>query len=220
MYILLKILLVFPGAFGSVTSSFQSTDPVKGNESVEKIFIIENFEARRNKNSRWKLRWKPQKGKSGKIRGYLTVSELESTATADSRRYLDVNFRGNRQNGLKIQPPRPVIIKGFVRGLDVLIFGFGQPTELYLDITDQKRRPHRLYLGTLNFKGWKKLTLKTGRKIHQRSRMINKGQAGITFRGFYLKPHFQPYPGLTRLYIDDIKAIVRDYHRSPKLKWR
>ena len=181
---------------------------------IDRILPIENFEGNRAEDRKWTLLFQSGAG----VRGYLTVSSLETAAVPASVRYLNINFFGKRENGLRIAPPAPLPVPGYVREIRFWVFGFGQGDDLYIDLTDNRRRFHRIFVSSLNFKGWKQLKIVPGNKVFQRPRRIT-GKTQMEIRGFYLVPHYQDKAGLCRIYIDEIEAVVRDYFLTPKVQW-
>ena len=184
-------------------------------ETIERKISIDNFEGDRSDRQKWELNYKTVRG----VSGYLTTSNLETTALASSATYLTLSYQGKQANGVRIMPPRPIFIEGYVRRIEVWVYGFGKPDELYLDLMDQRNRFRRLSMGKLNFNGWRLLRLAPGKRVTQRPLKINGGKPGLYFRGLYLKPHYRQKTGLCRVHFDDIEAIVRDYNRRPSLDW-
>lgn len=182
---------------------------------IDRIHIIENFESESREARKWILKFRRGAG----VRGYLSTSGLETPPLARSRRYLGISYFGKRENGVRIYPLKEVLISGFVRQIRVWVYGFGHPDDLFVDLSDRRGQLHRLHLGRLDFRGWKQLILIPGNRIGQRGALIGENRAGLTFRGFYLSPHFRKRAGLCRLYLDEIEAITRDYFRGPPLHW-
>lgn len=180
---------------------------------ADRILVIADFESA---SDVWKLDFKPNPS----VRGYLEVSSLQTPAHSGSTRYANVSFTGKDSNGVKILPDRPVRLEGYVRRIHVWIYGFGQPDELFIDLLDHDGKPHRLFLGRLDFHGWKRLAVRPPPHLLQRAGTVGNDRSGLFFRSLFLKPHYRGKEGLCRLYIDTVEAVVRPYFLHPELQWR
>ncbi len=196
-------------------SSFQAQTGGVPN-AIDEVQTVEGFEDNRPKGKKWNLVFKKTPG----VRGYLTTSALETPPAANSERYMSINFLGKRGNGVRIVPPETRELNGYVREIRVWVFGFNKAHELYVDITDIKGTPHRLFLGNLKFSGWKLLKAVTPKHVRQRGTRIADSRSGLIFRGLFLLPRYRLKADITRLYLDEIQAIKRPYHRKPPVRWR
>lgn len=179
----------------------------------DRIVVIADFE---RANEAWQLDFKPNPS----VRGYIEISSLQTPAHAGSAGYVNISFTGKDSNGLKIFPARPVRLDGYVRRITIWVYGFGEPDELFLDLLDHRARPHRLFLGRLDFHGWKQLSVKPPPHLLQRAGTIGNDRSGLAFRSLFLRPHYKGKEGLCRLYVDTVEAVVRPYFLHPELKWR
>ena len=101
-----------------------------------------------------------------------------------------VDYLRRGYNSFTIRPLRPIPIEGITKTVSVWIIGRNFNHELKLLIQDFFGRDYEVYVGKLNFQGWKKLTVaippqtgdgRTG--IVQRSYHYNN-QMGIRITGF------------------------------------
>ncbi|MDR0511570.1 MAG: flagellar filament outer layer protein FlaA [Treponema sp.] len=118
---------------------------------------------------------------------------------------------------------RPIPIEGITKTVSVWVVGRNANHELYLLIEDMFGRHFELFMGRLNFQGWRRLTvaippqLDEGRGIVQRSAHHHL-DAGISIRGF--RVHANPWEAFGQYYIyfDDLRAVTdlfAEHHRDP-----
>jgi len=113
-----------------------------------------------------------------------------------------------------IYPLRPIPIEGITKEVSVWVAGRNYNHELYLLIEDFFGRPFELFMGRLNFQGWRKMTVAIPpqaedgfRGIVQRNYHYNNNM-GIKIRGFRIQVDpWQAY-GSYYLYFDDLRAVT------------
>ncbi len=183
-----------------------------GNNAVkiEEISTLADFETA----GIWTLKYRPVPGISGTAR----ISDLVASPIPLSRHYLSISFTGSRVGGSAILPKEPLSIRSGLRTLRFWIYGFGQPDELYVDLLDTIKVRHRLSAGRLNFTGWKMIMVSIPPEVCRRPPSV-RWEGKIEFLGFYLIPHFQEKPGLSRLFLDQLEAVVRPSFLAPEIDW-
>lgn len=98
----------------------------------------------------------------------------------------DFNNPG-RQNYL-LGPARPYYLRGFLRRFSVWVRSDNYRHRLSLVLEDSFGRRHVLSLGTLNFKGWRRLEIQLPSEFATRNKRQTE-QYRARFRGFYIQSH-------------------------------
>ncbi|MDR0290101.1 MAG: flagellar filament outer layer protein FlaA [Treponema sp.] len=112
-----------------------------------------------------------------------------------------------------IRAARPIPIEGITKTVSVWVVGRNFNHEMSLLIQDFFGRNYEIYMGRLNFQGWKKLTVaippQTGsvNGVTQRSYHFNN-QMGIRIVGFRIDCDPMETLGSYYLYLDDLRAVT------------
>jgi hypothetical protein len=123
-----------------------------------------------------------------------------------------VDFLHRGYNSILLYPVRPIPIEGITKEVSVWVAGRNFNHDLYLLIQDFYGRKFELFMGRLNFQGWKRLTIAIipqvgdgSSGIAQRSYHYNN-QMGIKIIGFRI--NFDPLEtfGSYYVYFDDLRA--------------
>lgn len=125
-----------------------------------------------------------------------------------------VDFLRRGFNTFTLLPLRPIPIEGITKTISVWVVGRNYNHTLKIMIQDFFGREYELYLGKLNFQGWKKLTVAIppqapdGRNgIVQRDYHYNS-QMGIKVTGFKVECDPMESYGSYYLYLDDLRAVT------------
>jgi len=125
-----------------------------------------------------------------------------------------VDFLRRGYNTFTLLPLRPIPIEGITKTISVWVVGRNYNHTLKILIQDFFGREYELYLGKLNFQGWKKLTVAIppqapdGRNgIVQRDYHYNS-QMGIKVIGFKVECDPMESYGSYYLYLDDLRAVT------------
>ena len=125
-----------------------------------------------------------------------------------------VDFIHRGYSSFTIYPLRPIPIEGVTKTVSVWVVGRNYNHELKLLIQDFFGRHFELYIGKLNFQGWKKLTVaippqaedgKNG--IVQRNYHYNNN-LGLKIVGFRVDVDPMEAYGSYYLYFDDLRAVT------------
>lgn len=125
-----------------------------------------------------------------------------------------VDFLRRGYNSFTIYTSRPIPIEGITKTISVWVVGRNYNHELKILIQDFFGRNFELYVGKLNFQGWKKLTVavppqaedgKNG--IVQRNYHYNN-QMGIKVLGFRIDCDPEEAYGTYYVYFDDLRAVT------------
>ncbi|MDR0402982.1 MAG: flagellar filament outer layer protein FlaA [Treponema sp.] len=125
-----------------------------------------------------------------------------------------VDFLRRGYNSFTIYPTRPVPIEGITKTVSLWVVGRNFNHELNLLIEDAFGRYFELYMGKLNFQGWKKMTVAIPPQaldgIHgivQRNYHYNT-MMGIKIIGFRIDCDPMEAYGSYYIYFDDLRAVT------------
>ena len=125
-----------------------------------------------------------------------------------------VDFLRRGYSSFTIYPLRPIPIEGITKTVSVWVAGRNFNHELKLLIQDFFGRNYEIYVGKLNFQGWKKLTVAIPpqaedgmRGVVQRNYHYNN-QMGIKITGFRIDCDPMEAYGSYYLYFDDLRAVT------------
>ena len=125
-----------------------------------------------------------------------------------------VDFLRRGYSSFTIAPLRPIPIEGITKTISVWVVGRNFNHELNILIEDFFGRRYELYMGKLNFQGWKLLTVavppqaEDGRNgIVQRNYHYNN-QMGIKIVGFRIDVDPMEAIGSYYIYFDDLRAVT------------
>ena len=133
----------------------------------------------------------------------------------------DINVLGTRVDFLRrgyssftIYPIRPIPIEGITKTVSIWVAGRNYNHELYLLIEDFFGRPFELYMGRMNFQGWKKMTVAIPPQaedgfngIVQRNYHYNN-YMGLKITGFRVNVDPWEAYGTYYIYFDDLRAVT------------
>ncbi|HCC36227.1 MAG TPA: flagellar filament protein FlaA [Treponema sp.] len=126
-----------------------------------------------------------------------------------------VDFLRRGYNSFTIYPIRPIPIEGITKTLSMWIVGRNFNHEIKLLIQDFFGRDYEIYMGKLNFQGWKKLTVAIPPQseengingVVQRNYHYNN-QMGIKVTGFRIDCDPMEAYGSYYIYFDDLRAVT------------
>jgi len=125
-----------------------------------------------------------------------------------------VDFLRRGHTSFFIRPTRPIPIEGITKTVSVWVAGRNYNHELVLLIEDFFGRPFELYMGRLNFQGWKKLTVAVPPQaedgingIVQRNYHYNNNM-GLKITGFRIDVNPWEAYGSYYIYLDDLRAVT------------
>ena len=125
-----------------------------------------------------------------------------------------VDFIRRGYTSFTLYPIRPIPIEGITKLVSVWVAGRNYNHELVLLIEDFFGRPFELYMGKLNFQGWKRMTVAIPPQaedgfngIVQRNFHYNN-HMGLKIRGFRIDANPWEAYGSYYIYFDDLRAIV------------
>ena len=125
-----------------------------------------------------------------------------------------VDFLRRGITSFTIYPMRPIPIEGITKTISMWVVGRNFNHELNILIQDFFGRNYELYVGKLNFQGWKKLTVAIPPQpmdgfngIVQRNYHYNNNM-GLKITGFRVDCDMMEAYGSYYIYFDDLRAIT------------
>ena len=125
-----------------------------------------------------------------------------------------VDFLHRGYTSFTMYPIRPIPMEGIVKTLSVWVAGRNFNHQLVLLIEDFFGRPFELYMGKLNFQGWKKLTVAIPPQaedgfngIVQRNYHYNN-EMGLKLTGFRVDVDPWEAYGSYYIYLDDVRVVT------------
>ena len=113
--------------------------------------------------------------------------------------------RGNSE--FSLMPVKPIPVEGICKTLSVWVVGRNTAHLLKLLISDQFGNKAELTMGTLNFTGWKRITVAIPTNIVQRDYHYNN-RMGIKVEGFRVICAPEETYGRYYIYFDDLRATT------------
>jgi len=125
-----------------------------------------------------------------------------------------VDFLRRGYHTFYVRPIRPIPIEGITKTVSMWVVGRNFNHDLYLLIQDFFGRNYEIYMGRLNFQGWKRLTVAIPPQapdgvngVIQRS-YHHTNQMGIRIMGFRVRCHPMEAFGSYYIYFDDLRAVT------------
>lgn len=125
-----------------------------------------------------------------------------------------VDYLHRGYSSFTVYPTRPIPIEGITKTVSMWIVGRNFNHEIKLLIQDYFGRDYEVYMGKLNFQGWKKLTVAIPPQpddgvngVVQRSYHYNN-QMGIRITGFRIDCDPMEAYGNYYIYFDDLRAVT------------
>lgn len=135
-----------------------------------------------------------------------------------------VDFLRRGHSSFTIRPLRPIPIEGITKTVSVWVVGRNFNHDITLLLQDFFGRNYEIYMGRLNFQGWRRLTVAIppqsidGRSgIIQRSYHYNN-QMGVRITGFRIDTDPMQSFGSYYVYFDDLRAVTdlfAEHDRDP-----
>ena len=125
-----------------------------------------------------------------------------------------VDFIHRGYTSFTLYPIRPIPVEGIAKTISVWVVGRNYNHELKLLIEDFFGRPFELFVGKLNFQGWKKLTVAIPPQaedgfngIVQRNYHYNN-DVGLKVTGFRIDVNPWEAYGSYYIYLDDLRTVT------------
>lgn len=135
------------------------------------------------------------------------ANEEGAFAESDTSVYgVKISFIRRGLTSITVEPVTPIPVDGLVKVVSVWVAGRNVPHKLSLVVRDQKGRLSKLYMGLLNFSGWKQLSVAIPSKVDQKSSLSTK--VGLQIIGFEIDTNLDDSRGTYYVYFDDMRAWV------------
>lgn len=118
-----------------------------------------------------------------------------------------VSFFHRGVSEFTIHPQNPIPVEGIVKTLSIWVVGRNFNHVLKVQFNDYRGQAQELAVGTLNFIGWKKLTVAIPPSIIQ-DEFHYSYKSGITITGFKVETDPLDSYGTYYIYFDDLRAVT------------
>ena len=127
-----------------------------------------------------------------------------------------VEFFRRGVNSFYINSQRPIPIEGVTKTVSVWVCGRNQSHELYLLVEDYFGRDYELYMGSLGFSGWKKLTCVIPPSPDSEHGIVQHSvyygdRPGLRILGFRVDCNPMLARGTYYMYFDDLRCVTDLY---------
>ncbi len=223
LLIALVSLTVF-AAYSQDTQSILTPDPeVVGADSASfslRDVSIDKFE----REGSWNVKISPDNGViSGKFfeGGPDPVAKdpnSDGTPAEDDTRVFGAKAEFFRRgvNSFYITPAQPLAIDGVTKTISVWVAGRNQPHKLTVLLSDFFGNQYELYMGTLDFSGWKEMVVAVppspdGTKGIVQTSAYYGERPGLTILGFRIDCEPEFASGIYYAYFDDLRVVTDLY---------
>ncbi|MCT8335248.1 flagellar assembly protein FlaA [Leptospira sp. 85282-16] len=187
--------------------------PIWGESGIWREILLENFEL--TNYNQGNLRTKLEKGTK------LPEISLSTNFTAPipgSNQALVLRIPKDANFPFSLYFPKPIEVNAFIKEITIPIYSSLSNGNLTLIIESQDAEVRQLNLTSLNYRGWKSITVSISKNFDQNDRVFLQ-KSSIRILGFFYLPYENNDPNQEVLIaIDDITAIVRDKYRPLRNK--
>jgi hypothetical protein len=136
-------------------------------------------------------------------------AEEEAGIEAQDRYVLGVKTTFYRRGSttISVEPIRPLPVPGITKTLSVWVVGRNFNHDLYVRVQDPFGNRNTVYMGRLNFSGWKQMSAPIPTTLRQRDTHY-QDQTGLQVIGFLIEPALEETFGSYYVYFDDLRAIT------------
>ncbi len=133
----------------------------------------------------------------------------DNTANNDSNILgVRIDFRRRAVGEAFVLPLRPVPIEGTVKTVSVWVAGRNSTHVLKLVVRDRFGNRAELYMGKLDFLGWKKMTAAIPPYLKQRDFHYGNIGTGLLIESFKIETSLKDSYGTLYVYFDDLRATT------------
>jgi len=126
-----------------------------------------------------------------------------------------VQYIARGYNWFAIKPAKPIVVEGVCQSLSVYVAGRNYRHTLKMKILDYFGRERELYVGKLNFIGWRDMVASIPEQIKQTDYHYVDKQ-GVKFNGFYIECDPMEAFGTYYMYFDELRAITDVFNETTK----
>lgn len=138
------------------------------------------------------------------------IPEEEQLGIQEADRFVlgvKAEFFRRGPTSIYIQPTRPLAVPGIAKTISVWAVGRNFNHRLQVVVSDYFGNTNILNMGTLNFSGWKKLTVAVPPTVQQRNYHYTD-RMGIQILGFVIVPDLMETFGTYYVYFDDLRVTT------------
>lgn len=215
------IISVASGAFAQMQNEVGGVDPTRLGVDTAQQFLREVSVERFERDGFWSSHISPDSGLTtsrlfrGGPAGRTPIPAEEGLNIRDEHVLgVRVDFFRRGHTHFTVTPMRPIPIEGITKTVSVWVIGRNFNHSLYLMIEDFFGRPFELFMGRLNFQGWRRMTVAIPPQaedgingIVQRNFHYNH-HMGIMIRGFRVVVDPMQARGSYYIYFDDLRAVT------------
>ncbi len=154
----------------------------------------------------------------GSPAGKQPIPDESSLGIKEEDKYVlgvKVSFFRRGDSFFVIHPATPLAVEGIVKTISVWVVGRNFNHTLKVIFEDYAGQQQQLSMGTLNFVGWKKLTVAIPPSIQQ-AEFHYAYRTGIRIRGFEVDTDPLDSYGVYYLYLDDLRAVTDLFGESKR----
>jgi hypothetical protein len=155
---------------------------------------------------------------AGSPAGKQPIPDEQSLGIKEDDKYvlgLKVSFFHRGDAEFAVHPQAPIAIEGIVKTVSVWVVGRNFNHVLKLEFTDYRGMAQELTIGTLNFIGWKKLTVAIPPSILQTEYHYTY-RSGIRITGLKIETDPLDSYGTYYVYFDDLRAVTDLFGESKR----
>jgi len=150
--------------------------------------------------------------------GKTSIADEASIGIKEEDKYVlgvKVSFFHRGVSEFSIHPAQPIPVEGIVKTLSVWVVGRNFNHVLKVQFLDYRGAVQELTVGTLNFIGWKKLTVAIPPSILQNEYHYSY-KSGIQIIGFKVETDPLDSYGTYYIYFDDLRAVTDLFGESKR----
>lgn len=146
----------------------------------------------------------------------MLPEDVESGAEDSRVLGVKVEFFRRGVNSFYINAQRPIAIEGITKTISLWVCGRNQAHDLYVLVEDYFGRNYELYMGSLGFSGWKKLTAVVPPSPDSEHGIVQHSayygdKPGLRIIGFRVDCDPMLARGTYYMYIDDLRCVTDLY---------
>lgn len=128
-----------------------------------------------------------------------------------------VDFTNRGISPLRISTIKPINLPGVVKTIQIWIAGRGYKDKLNVILQDKNGKTYKIFMGEMNYQGWKRLTAAIPDNIEQLDNYTGDFE-GLKFIGFEVDFDYLHAKGTRYIYMDDLRAttdLFYEFNKDP-----
>jgi hypothetical protein len=140
----------------------------------------------------------------------ISIRDQNPAPNGKSKKYLGIKVRARVGDAFIIKPAKELLIDRYCKSISLWVYGKDYAGVLWMLLMDADQKTHKLRVGTLNFLGWRKLTVGMPASVTQTDQFLNQKKYMKILQFQYVAQNREQLARWQYFYIDDITAMVRD----------